>query len=108
MRNLVAVIFLTLIPLTTNAATALTVKEVQHACSQLVEQEKSWFGNMTTSKEEAFLAGRCEGAIKAIIEDSRSCYFARIKLVDAARRVARSNHSYSVPDLIRTALNCQD
>ncbi|AMO56207.1 hypothetical protein GZ77_05175 [Endozoicomonas montiporae] len=105
MRNLVAVLAFFLA--STTAAADLSVKELQHACRQLVEQEKAWFQNLTTSKEEAFLAGRCEGAIKAIVEDSRYCHLSRDKLVSAAKSIAESQPSYSTPKHIRTALKCE-
>ncbi len=105
MRNCLIGLILTICPLITMAG--LSVDDLKHACSQFVEQEKAWFENLTTSKEEAFLAGRCEGAIKAIVADSQHCYIGRGELVNAAIRVAESISSRSVATHIRIALDCE-
>ncbi|WP_299728812.1 hypothetical protein [uncultured Endozoicomonas sp.] len=105
MRNFLICLMLMLSPLT--ALAELSVDELKHACSQFVEQEKAWFENLSTSKEEAFMAGRCEGAIKAIVADSQGCYISSGKLVNAAIRVAESTSSRSVATHIRIALGCE-
>ncbi|WP_461535542.1 hypothetical protein [Spongorhabdus nitratireducens] len=106
MRNLVFFVSISLF--CANALAELSVADLRHACNQLVEQEKSWLGNLTTSKEEAFLAGRCEGAIKAVVEDSSGCYLSKGQLIKAAIRVTQSSYSRSVPDHIRAKLGCRD
>ena len=106
MRSLCICVLVALLPMNTMAS--LSVQEIRHACNQLIEQEKSWLGNLTTSKEEAFYAGRCEGAIKAIVEDSTGCYVAKGELIEAAIRVAQHSYSKTVPDHIRAALGCRD